>query len=93
MTQIDDKGKVFSRIVHKDSVYVRIQTITHIITGDIYVEHDRRIKDELEFAEQFIAVTGATLYNPDGTKAYDVPFVTINRNHIVWLILEDDPHG
>ncbi len=92
-TEYDPKGKVFTHVVHKDVVYVRIQTITHQITGDVYIEHDRRIKDELEFAEQFIAVTSAKVFKLDGTLAYDAPFVTINRNHIVWLALEDDPEA
>lgn len=92
-TEFDEKGKVFSRIVHKDIVYARIQTITHQIVGEIYLTHERRIKDELEFAEQFIAVTSPKVYKLDGTLAYEATFITINRNHIVWLALEDEPHS
>jgi hypothetical protein len=91
----DEKGKVFSHIVHKDVHFVRIQTVTHQITGEVYVQHERRIKDELEFSEQFIAVTTARVYKLDGSLAYEAPFITVNRNHIVWLALEDEPttHG
>lgn len=88
---VDEKGKVFSHVVHKDVHYVRIQTITHQITGEVYVRRDQRIKDELEFSEQFIAVTSAKVYKLDGTLAYEAPFITLNRNHIVWLALEDEP--
>jgi hypothetical protein len=27
----------------------------------------------------------------DGSLAYEAPFITVNRNHIVWLALEDEP--
>ena len=87
----DDKGKVFSNIISKDALSVRIQTVTNMITGEIYVDHDKRVKDELEFAGQFIAVTTAKVFNGDGSLAYTAEFVTVNRNHIVWLALEDGP--
>lgn len=87
----DEKGKVFSRVIHKDALYARIQTITHLITGEVYVEHETRIKDELEFADQFIAVTSAKVYTNTGSLVYEAEFVTLNRDHIVWLALEDEP--
>lgn len=87
----DEKGKVFSRVIPKDVLYARIQTITHLITGEIYVNHEKRIKDELEIADQFIAVTSARVYKPDGSLFYTSTFVTLNRDHIVWLSLEDEP--
>jgi hypothetical protein len=86
----DEKGKVFSRIVTKDVIYARIQTVTNLITGEIYIEHEKRIKDVLEFAETFIAITAAKVYNLDGTLAYESSFLTLNRNHIVWLAIEED---
>lgn len=87
----DPKGKVFSNVVRKDAVYVRIQTLTHQITGEIYLKQEQRIKDELEFAEKFIAVTSAQVYRLNGEKVYDAAFITLNRDHIVWLALEDEP--
>jgi hypothetical protein len=35
--EYDNKGKVFTHIVRKDAVYVRIQTATHQIQGEIYL--------------------------------------------------------
>jgi hypothetical protein len=92
MTDIyDEKGKVFTRVVHKDVLYVRVQTVTHLITGEIYIEHEQRIKDHLELAEQFIAITSAKVFGLDGVLAYQAEFLTLNRAHIVWLALEDEP--
>ncbi len=90
-TEYDPKGKVFTHIIQKDIVYVRIQTLTHQITGEMHIEHDKRIKDELEFAEQFVAVTSAKVFNLNGLLAYEAAFITLNRNHIIWLALEDEP--
>jgi hypothetical protein len=87
--QYDDKGKVFSHIVTKDVILARIQTVTSLITGEIYVEHNKRIKDVLEFTETFIAITNASVYASDGALAYEAPFLTLNRNHIVWLAIEE----
>jgi hypothetical protein len=87
----DEKGKAYNRVIAKDVLYARIQTITHLITGEIYVNHEQRIKDELEIAEQFIAVTAAQVYNRDGALEYKATFITLNRDHIVWLALEDEP--
>jgi len=92
-TEYDDKGKVFSTKIRKDAVYARIQTITHLLTGEIYIEHDSRIKDHLEVAEKFIALTSAKVFNPDGSLAYESAFITLNRDHIIWLALEDEPHS
>lgn len=86
----DEKGKVFSHIVHKDVIHARIQTVTNLITGEIYIEHEKRIKDVLEFAETFIAITAAKVYGLDGTLVYEAPFLTLNRNHIVWLAIEEE---
>ncbi|MBI3242148.1 MAG: hypothetical protein HYZ49_07635 [Chloroflexi bacterium] len=89
--EYDPKGKVFSQVVRKDAVYVRIQTVTHQITGEMYLRQDERIKDQLEIADKFIAVTSAKVYKLDGELAYDATFITLNRDHIIWLSLEDEP--
>jgi len=89
--EYDNKGKVFTHIVRKDAVYVRIQTATHQILGEIYLSQDRRIKDQLELVEKFIAVTSAKVYDLSGKLVYEATFVTLNRDQIIWLALEDEP--
>ena len=90
--EYDEKGKIFTRVVQKDALYVRVQTVTHLITGEMYVEHEQRLKDNLEFAEQFIAITAAKVFTLTGALTYQADFLTLNRDHIVWLALEDGPH-
>ena len=89
--EYDSKGKVFTNVVRKDAVYVRIQTATHQIQGEIYLSHDQRIKDQLEFSEKFLAVTSAKVYDLSGKMVYEAVFITLNRDQIIWLALEDEP--
>ena len=89
--EYDDKGKVFTNIVRKDAVYVRVQTATHQIQGEIYLSQDRRIKDQLELVEKFIAVTSAKVYDLNGQAGHEATFITLNRDQIIWLALEDEP--
>lgn len=90
-TEYDSKGKVFTRIVPKDAVPVRIQTTLNLIVGYIYLKHEDRIKDELELTDHFIAVTSAKVYRPGGELDYEAAFITVNRNHIIWLAPENEP--
>jgi len=89
--EYDDKGKVFTRVVRKDAVYVRVQTATHQIQGEIYLSQDRRIKDQLELVDKFVAITSAKVYDLNGQLTYEATFITLNRDQIIWLALEDEP--
>jgi hypothetical protein len=84
-TQIDDKGKFFTEIIAKNPCPSIIQTLTHRIQGIIYVKHDERLIEELN-RSLFIAVTQAIVFNTQGTALYHSDFLTINREHIVWII-------
>ena len=88
-TQFDDKGKFFTEIIAKNPCPSIIQTLTHRIQGIIYIKHDERLMDELT-RSCFIAVTQAIVYNSQGTPLYQSDFLTINREHIVWVIPECD---
>lgn len=85
-----DKGKVFTKVVRKNVVRAHIQVSTHLIIGDVYLKRDTRIKDKLEFTEQFIAITDAEVYDLSGQLVYNVPFLTVNREQIIWLVPEKE---
>lgn len=82
----DDKGKFYTDVVSKNEVAVIIQTLTHRMEGSVHIRAGQRLKDELSGAEQFLAVTNATVYRPDGQVKYRCRFMTINRDQIVWAI-------
>ncbi len=64
--EFDDNGKFYTDIVTKAPVPATIQTATHRIHGNIHVSQERRLKDELDSPEKFIAITEALIYAPDG---------------------------
>ena len=84
--RVDAKGKIFTDIVHKERIPSLIQTLSNLIHGDIFLRPDQRVKDELNNnQEKFIAVTEAEIYDASGKVAYRSPFLTLNKDHIVWI--------
>jgi len=81
----DPKGKFFTAVVHKRAVAAKIQTPTHLIEGNLHVHPDDRVTDELNRDEPFLAVTDARLVANDGREVERIPFISINKKHIIWL--------
>lgn len=86
--EYDEHGKIFTDIVSKVSIYVTIQTTTHMIRGRMHVRRDQRVKDELDQDEDFLALTDVNVLGPDGQTLFQSPFLAVRRNHIVWVIPE-----
>jgi hypothetical protein len=84
--QITPKGKIFSDIVFKDSMPATIQTERGRIHGIVYMHRQNRLIDELNHSDPFIAVTDATIFKDNGEILYKSDFVTINLDHIIWLL-------
>ena len=84
--EYDDNGKFYTDVVSKVQISVMIQTITHRIVGNIHVSQDRRLKDELDLAEKFVAITEAVIYSPDNQILYQANFLAVQRAEIVWVI-------
>ncbi len=87
--QYDEKGKIFTNIVSKSPIPAVIQTITHRIEGCLYTRPGTRIKDELNQADPFIAVTDAVVFDQTGNLLYERDFIAINRDHVVWVIPDE----
>ncbi len=81
----DPKGKLFTAVIHKRAIAAKIQTPTHLIQGNVHVHPDDRVSDELNREEPFLAVTEARLLGGDGREVERVPFISINKKHIIWL--------
>ncbi|MRS02593.1 hypothetical protein EG832_05115 [bacterium] len=94
VTQFDEKGKIFTTIVSKSPVKVLIQLPTNQVQGEIHVRRDGRIKDELDSANKYIAVTNATIFSQDGSKVItQCKFLSVNNNQIIWIIPETEMIG
>ena len=86
----DDKGKFFTDVITKDAVPAIIQTLVTRVQGNVHVRINERIKDELNRGEQFLAITDAEIFNLQGQKVFDSEFMIINRDHIVWIIPDEE---
>lgn len=91
--EYDEKGKVFTDIVSKVSIFVTIQTTTHMMRGLMHVRRDQRVKDELDRDENFLALTDVHVQGPDGQTLFHSPFLAVRRNHIVWVMPEENTDG
>lgn len=87
----DDKGKYFTDVISKEGQAVIIQTLTHRVEGSLHVRSGARLKDELNGADQFIAVTSARIYTPQGEQVYQCDFMALNRDQVVWVLPNDSP--
>lgn len=87
VTQFDEKGKIFTTIVSKLPVKVLIQLPTNQVQGEIHVRRDGRLKDELDSANKYIAVTNATIFSQDGkNELTQCKFLSVNNSQIIWII-------
>jgi len=85
----DDKGKFFTDVVSKETVPVIIQTEAGRVHGKIHIRPDERLKDSINQSEQFFAVTEATIYDLNDKQIYRTDFLAVHREHIIWLLPED----
>jgi hypothetical protein len=88
--EYDEKGKIFTDIVSKKTVYATVQTTTHLMRGRIHVRRDQRIKDELDLDEKFLALTDVNVLAPDGQILFQAPFLAVNRTQIIWVLPEQN---
>lgn len=88
----DEKGKIFTEVVPKIPLPVMMQTTTHRVLGNIHIRLDQRLKDELDCAEPFLAVTEASILDADGKTAHRADFLAVRRDQIVWVMSEDGNH-
>lgn len=85
-TIYDDKGKIFTDVVKKDAVKANIQTTVHRIEGLLHISAGKRVKDELDEKERFLAVTDALVFDQNGKTLFNAEFMTIARDQVVWII-------
>ncbi|HEY5270228.1 MAG TPA: hypothetical protein VII97_07815 [Anaerolineales bacterium] len=88
--EFDDNGKFFTDIISKAPTPVMIQTATHRIHANIHVSQDRRLKDELNLPEKFIAITDTVIYLPDGQIRHQTNFLVVQRDEIIWVVPDSE---
>jgi hypothetical protein len=61
---------------------VTILTGSYRIKGYIHLFPDSRVTDYMNESKDFIAVTGAEVWEVDGPQVFTMPFINVSRNHI-----------
>jgi hypothetical protein len=88
--EFDDNGKFFTDIISKTPVPVLIQTNIHLIHGNVHIGQDRRLKDELDLPDKFLAITDAVISLPDGKVLYRTNFLAVQRDKIIWVLPDNE---
>lgn len=91
--EFDDKGKIFTDVVSKDTVEAIVQTTQHLVRGKVHVRQDDRFKDELDRDELFLAMTDASVFDADGKELHKTHFLAVRRAQIVWVMPVTDSAG
>jgi hypothetical protein len=87
--EYDEKGKFYTDIISKIAIPVTMQTTNQLIKGFVHVRHGERIKDELDRDELFLAVTNASVIEPDSKVQFEAPFIAVRRAQIIWIMPDD----
>jgi hypothetical protein len=84
--EFDEKGKFYTEVVSKDLVLSQIQTMTHLIKGNVHVRKGERLSDEINKSNDFLAITSAEIFDTEGKILFTSNFLAVNRKHIIWLM-------
>ena len=84
--EYDEKGKIFTDIVSKVAIPAIVQTTGQLITGNVHVRRDERLKDELDRDKMFLAMTDASIIGADGQTLHQARFLAVRRAQIVWVM-------
>ena len=83
---VDEKGKIFTDVVHKVTIPAVVQTTQHVIYGNVHVRQDERLKDELDRDKLFMAMTDVSVIGADGQVIRKSRFLAVHRAQIVWVM-------
>jgi hypothetical protein len=86
ITQFEEKGKIFTPKITKDNIDVIIQTITQKIRGELHVQLDLRLLDEINESNRFLALTNVEILDVDEKILYKTKFLAINTDQIIWIL-------
>lgn len=93
VTEFDEKGKFFTKVVTKQPIAVVIQLVDYRVKGNIHVRPEQRVKNALDEDETFLAVTEATIFDGKREELFSTSFMAVNRDHILWIIPQECMHA
>lgn len=85
-TRIDENGKLYTDVVPTVAVRATLQTVSHLIQGNLHLRSGMRLKDELDQPDLFLAVTEVEVVAPNGHVLFQTPFLAVSRAQLVWVM-------
>ncbi|HEX9896638.1 MAG TPA: hypothetical protein VGA85_03135 [Dehalococcoidales bacterium] len=86
-------GPKFYPFVEKSPVPVRLETQSYIVTGNMYRVSYQKVWNVLEDTSIFLPVTHAQVYTIAIGTQEKVPFIAVNKEHILALQEEEKGSG
>ena len=84
--QFEEKGKIFTNVVSKIPIVVIVQTTQQTIRGKMHVRPGYRLKDELNLAEPFFAMTEVEITGSQGELLMKAEFLAVQRSQVIWVL-------
>jgi hypothetical protein len=85
-TRFDKKGKYFTEKVTKDRIKVTVRTVADTLSGYLHIPPDQRLRDNLNSAQPFLALTNGAVVSEQGEVLQEFNFMALHRHQIVWVI-------
>ncbi len=91
-SSLEDRGKIFTRVVSKAPVEVLILTNVGSLSikGNFHVRAGERILDQLNEVGAFVPITEAEIQYGDGRPTQYSAFIMLNRDQITMMIPTED---
>lgn len=94
VTHFDEKGKIYTDIIQKQAIWVTIQLPNSRVHGAIFTRSNERIKEALDEAGAFLALTQVEILSADGNKVeIKTNFLAVNKSQILWVMPDADQAG
>jgi uncharacterized membrane protein len=77
--------------MEKSPVPIRLETSAYAVTGNMHVLSYEKVRDELVQKPKFLPLTQAEVYALADDTRWQVPFVAVNREQIMFLEEEASP--
>jgi hypothetical protein len=91
VTHFDEKGKIYTDIIQKQAVWVTIQLPQSRVHGAVFLRSNERIKEALDEAGLFLAITQVEIFTMDGsTLDKKTNFLAVNKSQIIWVMPDSE---
>ncbi len=90
-THFDEKGKIYTDVIQKVPVWVTIQLPNQRVHGLLHIRSEKRIKEEMDDPENFLALTQVEVFSYDGQDLlFATRFLAINKANVIWILADTD---